>query len=70
MGDFLKELGKHFLNFALALIISLVFQPLVQGKFNPKFTLWVSLGYTSLLALSLVLFTLGDKLEKRDQKEE
>jgi len=64
MANFFEELGKHFLNFALALIVALVFQPIVQGHASGKFILWASLGYISLVIASFTLFWLSDKLKK------
>ena len=69
MAKFFEELGKHLLNFALALVIALVFQPIVQGHSNHKFILWASLGYPSLITASFILFYLSDKLKSPDEKE-
>jgi len=40
MAKFFEEFGKHLLNFALALIVALIFQPIVKGHFSLKFTFW------------------------------
>ena len=69
MAKFFEELGKHFLNFALALVIALVFQPIVQGHASTKFLLWASLGYVSLVIASFILFWLSDKLRNWNDKE-
>ena len=67
---FFEEFGKHMLNFALALIVALVFQPVVNGHFNFKFAIWAVIGYVSLIAGSLAFFWLSDRLENRKDGED
>ena len=69
MAKFFEELGKHLLNIALALVVALVFQPIVQGHSNPEFIQWAGIGYPSLVFASFILFYLSDKLKKLDEKE-
>ena len=63
MKKFFEEFGKHLLNFALALIVALVFQPIVKGHFSSKFTLWAIVGYITLIVASLTFFWLSDKFK-------
>lgn len=69
MGDFLKELGKHFLNLALAVAVSLVFQPVVQGHFNLSLAFLAGFIYLNLLGLSFILMYWGNRFEDRDKED-
>ena len=63
MKKFFEEFGKHLLNFALALIVALVFQPIVKGHFSPTFTLWAIVGYITLVLAILAFFWLSDRFK-------
>jgi len=66
MAKFFEEFGKHLLNVALALIVALVFQPIVKGHFSSKFTLLALVGYLTLMLASWLSFKLSDRFRNRD----
>jgi len=69
MSEFLKELGKHFLNLALLVAGALIVQPFVKGKLSLNIALLGVITYISFIILSFLLILWGNRLEERKREE-
>ncbi len=63
MGEALKELGKHFLNLAVAVIVFMILQPLVSPNISNKFYLIGMISYLIIVISGFFLIIIGKKLE-------
>ena len=62
----LTELGKFFYNLALAVLVSVIIQPLALGKPNYKLMLYGLIVAVILLSIGFYIISIGDKLNNRD----
>jgi len=60
----LFELGKFFYNLALAVVVSVIIQPLVLGKANIKLIVYGIITAVVLLFLGFYLITVSDRFNK------
>lgn len=68
MGEALKELGKHLLNLAVAIIVFVILQPLMAGKMKNFFTISAVIVYLFIVSVGFLLIKKGKELE--DSKNE
>lgn len=54
-----EEVGKHFLNVCVAIIVFAIIQPLVNGTFNLKLAVYSAVAYFTLFVSSIILLVLG-----------
>ncbi len=53
------ELGKHFFNIAVAIIVFAVLQPLIRGNINIKVAIIFSIIYFALVTTATILIIIG-----------
>jgi len=58
------ELGKFFYNLALAVVVSVIIQPLVLGKANIELIVYGIITAVVLLLLGFYLITVSDRFNK------
>jgi len=59
--DAIFELGKFFYNLALAVVVSVIIQPLALGKGNIKLIVYGIITAVVLLLLGFYLITVSDR---------
>ncbi|WP_457634568.1 hypothetical protein [Persephonella sp.] len=57
----LNEIGKHFLNVAVAVIVFSIIQPLINGKFQIGTAILFIIAYFILVIIATVFIIVGGK---------
>ncbi|WP_164930571.1 hypothetical protein [Aquifex aeolicus] len=60
----LEEIGKHYLNIGVAIIVFAIIQPIVQGKFNIKVALYFGLAYFIVFSIAIILLVIGGSCDE------
>ncbi|EDP74431.1 hypothetical protein [Hydrogenivirga sp. 128-5-R1-1] len=56
-----EEVGKHFLNIGVAIIVFAILQPIVKSEFSPKSSLIFAVVYLIIFTIAVFLITLGGR---------
>jgi len=59
----LEELGKHFLNVGVAVVVFAILKPIIDGKFKPKIALYFFITYLLIVVTSTVFLVFGGRNE-------
>lgn len=56
-----EEVGKHFLNIGVAVIVFAILQPIVKSEFSPKSSLIFAVLYLIIFTIAVFLIMLGGR---------
>ena len=67
MGEALKEIGKHLLNIAVAIIVFIIIQPAVIHKIDKPLAILGIFAYFIIIMISFLLIKAGKYIEKKEE---
>ncbi len=56
-----EEVGKHFLNIGVAIIVFAILQPIIKNEFSLKSSLMFGLIYLIVFSIAVFLIMIGGK---------
>ena len=63
----LVELGKFFYNLALAVLVSVIIQPIALNRANHKLMIYGLFVAIILLSIGFYIITISDRLNNKDE---
>ncbi len=59
MKKVFEEIGKHFLNIGVAIVVFAILQPIIKGEFDIKISLVFGFIYLVIVLISAILIAVG-----------